>query len=202
MDDGAARHNMDNSSGELSDATNVVKTEKEHDARNHSVAYSRRGSVTAAEKARRNVNAKLANPLAGYSHAELEEQGTAYAQKYLAGDADEEDIRAFAKGAVLAQDPSKYDMIHGTTPQEIEILKKEFTNRWSQPWRMYLVIILCSVCAAVQGMGKSETPSLRAGAAYSSPSLTMPQMRRWSTVLRSSTPFNLASPAQALAPLG
>lgn len=129
---------------------------EEHDARNHSAIPSRgQVSMTAAEKARRNVNAKLANPLAGYSHAELEEQGAAYARKYEIGDSD--DIRAFRKGACLAQEPSKYKSVQGLDESELAVLKKEFTNRWSQPARMYLVIVLCSTCAAVQGMGKYRT---------------------------------------------
>ncbi len=127
--------------------------QEEHDARNHAVIPARsQVSMTAAEKARRNVNAKLANPLAGYSHSELEEQGAAYAKKYQIGD--EDDIRAFRKGACLAQDPAKYGSVQGLDGKELGVLEKEFTNRWSQPTRMYLVIVLCSTCAAVQGMGK------------------------------------------------
>ena len=71
--------------------------------------------------------------------------------KYQIGD--KEDIRAFQKGAVLAQDPTKYTSVEGLTAEELAILEKEFTNRWSQPKLMYIVIILCSMCAAVQGMG-------------------------------------------------
>jgi hypothetical protein len=40
---------------------------------------------------RRNLNAKLSNPLAGYTHAELARQGEAYCQQH--GITDEEDIR-------------------------------------------------------------------------------------------------------------
>lgn len=57
-------------------------------------------------------------------------------------------------GAILAQRPEKYAEVPGLTPQELEILKKEFAHRWRQPWTMYLVIVLCSLSAAVQGMGK------------------------------------------------
>jgi hypothetical protein len=32
------------------------------------------------------------------------------------------------------------------------VLDKEYTNKWSQPFILYLVIVLCSTCAAVQGM--------------------------------------------------
>ncbi|MCJ1304815.1 hypothetical protein MMC08_007628 [Hypocenomyce scalaris] len=150
------RNNRDSSSGAegFDGKTQLALEEQEHDALNHSVTHFKRtGSMSAAEKTRRNVNAKLANPLAGYSHAELEEQGAAYARKYQIGD--DEDIRAFQKGACLAQDPSKYDTIEGLDGKELEVLRKEFTNRWSQPTLMYVVIVLCSTCAAVQGMDEA-----------------------------------------------
>jgi hypothetical protein len=57
----------------------------------------------------------------------------------------------------LAQDPEAYDKVEGLTDEELEVLRREFTNKWSQPKLMYLVIILCSACAAVQGMGKSSS---------------------------------------------
>ena len=59
-----------------------------------------------------------------------------------------EDFRAFELGAVLAQNPKAYERVQGLTPEELEVLKKEFTHRWSQPKLLYLVIILCSTCAA------------------------------------------------------
>lgn len=104
------------------------------------------------------LSAKLANPLAGKTHAELEDMGARYAKQHQLGE--EDDIRAFQKGACLAQDPEKFSDVTGLTAQELDILGKEFTNRWSQPKLLYLVIVLCSTCAAVQGMGE-EGPSLR-----------------------------------------
>ncbi|MCJ1381775.1 hypothetical protein MMC17_004886 [Xylographa soralifera] len=126
----------------------------ERDDRIHSISHPRRsGSMTAAERARRNANAKLANPLAGYSQAELKAMGAAFAKKYRIGE--EEDARAFELGACLAQNPINYNTIQGLDPDEIEVLKREFTNRWSQPKLLYLVIVLCSTCAAVQGMDET-----------------------------------------------
>jgi len=113
-----------------------------------------RGSMTstAAERARRNLNMKLANPLDGYSFAELQGLGRDYAKMHAIGEP--EDIRAFELGAVLAQAPDKYEVIRDhATPEEMTVLEKEFANRWSQPTLMYVVIVLCSTCAAVQGMG-------------------------------------------------
>ena len=121
------------------------------DDRNHSIADSQRISVSAAERARRNLNAKLANPLAGLSHQNIRGLGSDFASKYRIGNA--EDVRAFEIGACLAQNPEAWETVEGLSDEETEILRKEFTNRWSQPRLMYIVIALCSLCAAVQGMG-------------------------------------------------
>ena len=128
-------------------------THVEQDARNHSVSESRRESAIAQEKLRSNVNAKLANPLAYETPQGLRRKGRAYAKKHFLGD--EEDIRAFELGAVLAQDPAKWDKVDGLTLEERAVLEKEMKSRWSQPKLMYLVIVLCSTCAAVQGMDET-----------------------------------------------
>jgi hypothetical protein len=115
-----------------------------------------RGSISsnAAERARRNLNMKLANPLDGYTFAELQGLGRDYAKMHAIGEP--EDIRAFELGAVLAQDPEKYDAIREhCSEEEMTVLDKEFSNRWSQPKLLYLVIVLCSTCAAVQGMDET-----------------------------------------------
>ncbi|KAL8829953.1 MAG: hypothetical protein Q9191_001708 [Dirinaria sp. TL-2023a] len=128
--------------------------EREHDELNHAADYStRQASMSAADRLRRNINAKLANPLARLSHATLMDKGAKYAAEHQIGG--KEDIRAFQMGACLAQDPSKYDTVQGLTPEELRVLRNEVTNRWSQPKLMYIVIILCSTCAAVQGMDEA-----------------------------------------------
>jgi hypothetical protein len=125
----------------------------EHDELNHVGEHiTRQGSMSAAERARRNINAKLANPLARITHTALMDMGKNYALKHQIGG--KEDIRAFQMGACLAQAPSKYSSVEGLTQEELAILHKEYTNRWSQPKLMYIVILLCSTCAAVQGMGR------------------------------------------------
>ena len=150
-----AQQGIDSASSASSDAK-IREHPPEHDERNHTaVPGGEEGVQNVAERARRNVNAVLANPLAGKSHAQLEAMGAEYARKHQMGD--EEDIRAFQKGACLAQDPTKHDSVAGLTEPEREVLRKEFINRWYQPRLLYLVIILCSTCAAVQGMGELST---------------------------------------------
>ena len=125
--------------------------------RSESISRARRsrGSVagTAADRARRNINMKINNPLDEYTESELRIMGSDYAKMH--GIVEEEDIRAFELGAVLAQEAQKFERIGDQiSPQEMAVLAKEYKNRWSQPAILYLVIILCSTCAAVQGMGE------------------------------------------------
>jgi Na+/melibiose symporter-like transporter len=105
------------------------------------------------DQLRANINAKIANPLAGFTHAELATKGEEYVRKYQIGD--EEDIRAFRLGAILAQDPNMHDTVDGISAEESEALSREISHKWSQPRLLYLVIVLCSTCAAVQGMDET-----------------------------------------------
>ena len=108
---------------------------------------------SAAERARRHLNAKLANPLQDYSYSELRRMGRAYAYEHAL--AEKDDVRALEIGAMLAREPENITHVQrlGVTDEEYAVLEKELTHRWSQPWTLYLVIVLCSMCAAVQGMG-------------------------------------------------
>lgn len=120
------------------------------------VPQPQRTAGNAAERARRNLNAKLSNPLAGFSHTELRKQGRVFALSHEIGD--DEDIRAFELGAILAQAPERFPRIDALSPREKAVLRHEVEHKWSQPWKMYIVIALCSLSAAVQGMGMSIIP--------------------------------------------
>ena len=124
--------------------------------------------ASAAERARRHLNAKLANPLAGYTYPELRRMGRAYAHEHGLG-TEPDDVRALEVGAMLAADPENIDGVRDTMramddvrdldDAEYDILCRELRDRWSQPRLLYLVIVLCSTCAAVQGMGEfSQLP--------------------------------------------
>ncbi|KAJ5080918.1 hypothetical protein N7456_013628 [Penicillium angulare] len=117
------------------------------------VPQPQRTAGNAAERARRNLNAKLSNPLAGFSHTELRKQGRVFALSHEIGD--DEDIRAFELGAILAQAPERFPRIDALSPREKAVLRHEVEHKWSQPWKMYIVIALCSLSAAVQGMDET-----------------------------------------------
>lgn len=107
----------------------------------------------AAEYERKKANAMLANPLRGLSHAQLRKMGKNYALEHAL--VEPEDFRAFELGAILAQNPKAWDRCPDLRDEEKEILRKEIESRWSQPRLLYLVIVLCSTCAAVQGMDET-----------------------------------------------
>lgn len=125
---------------------------------NHGVpvqAGDRKVSVSSAvDYDRQNINAKISNPLGGLSERELRTMGSDYAKLHAIVEAD--DIRAFELGAILAQKPADYARIRDyVSDEEYGVLEKEFSSRWAQPKLLYLVIVLCSTCAAVQGMDET-----------------------------------------------
>jgi hypothetical protein len=95
-----------------------------------------------------NVNAKLANPLAGLSHEQLMESGAEFARTHGLEHLEEE----FKKGALAAQDPLAFENIPYFTEDDKNIFRRELTHRWDHPITLYYLVILCSVAAAVQGV--------------------------------------------------
>lgn len=97
------------------------------------------------------TNAKLANPLYGIQPEELEEMGAQYARDHGM----EADVTAFRKGAVLAQDPLNFENMDILDDEDLVILRREYTHKWSHPSTLYHMVVMCSVAAAVQGMDES-----------------------------------------------
>jgi hypothetical protein len=95
-----------------------------------------------------NINAKLANPLAGLSQEQLMNDGAEFARTHDLGHL--EDL--FRKGALAAQDPLAFEGISHFTEDEKAIFRREITHRWDHPPTLYYLVILCSVAAAVQGV--------------------------------------------------
>ncbi|KAF8583463.1 hypothetical protein K439DRAFT_1647212 [Ramaria rubella] len=97
------------------------------------------------------VNVRLVNPLAGFTHEQLAAQGEQFSKHYGLGDHWE----AFAKGAVVAQDSTAFNSLPILTEEDKEVLRMELTHKWRQPRELYYLVIACSMAAAVQGMDQS-----------------------------------------------
>ncbi|APA07525.1 hypothetical protein sscle_03g022950 [Sclerotinia sclerotiorum 1980 UF-70] len=99
------------------------------------------------------INRNLNDPLASYNEDDLEVLAENYARTHALNDPI--DIFAFKAGALLAKDPDSLRARAQLSATEINFLDKEKTNKWSQPMLFLKVILLCSVCAAVQGVDES-----------------------------------------------
>ncbi|KFY10007.1 hypothetical protein V491_07843 [Pseudogymnoascus sp. VKM F-3775] len=106
-----------------------------------------------AERTRRKLNLKLANPLGNIPVKKVGDMGEQYCREFALGEA--EDVRAFRLGAMIAKDPNRFREIEGLTEDEIKVFSDELEHKWRQPKKLYLVILLCSLCAAVQGMDET-----------------------------------------------
>ena len=58
----------------------------------------------------------------------------------------------FCKGALVAQNPRGALELDVLSEEDKYYLEREHTHKWSQPKTLYYLVIMCSLCAAVQGM--------------------------------------------------
>jgi hypothetical protein len=91
---------------------------------------------------------KLENPLEGLTIRELRERGRNYALNNGMGDM----VDLFEAGAVVAADPNNFETMDIPTEYK-DALRIEVTHKWKQPKALWHLVVMCSVAAAVQGMG-------------------------------------------------
>lgn len=89
------------------------------------------------------------NILSQYSEAQVMQMGRNYALKHNL------DPELFGRAAVLARTPDAYEDMELLTAQEKAGLHKEATKKWHVPSKLFQVIALGSMAAAVQGMDES-----------------------------------------------
>ena len=66
---------------------------------------------------------------------------------------------AFRKGAMLArvyQRPNGFEYVDSVSEEEKEVLRREISKRWSQPFMLYFLVVLCAGSAIVQGMDQTS----------------------------------------------
>lgn len=100
------------------------------------------------------VSALLRNPLAGVSEEEVLRDVDAFIDEKGLADSRE----AFRKGALLArvnQRPNGFESIAALTEEDKQILRHEVEHRWSQPFMLYFLVVLCAGSAIVQGMDQT-----------------------------------------------
>ncbi|KAF8915551.1 hypothetical protein CPB85DRAFT_1374998 [Mucidula mucida] len=94
-----------------------------------------------------NVNARIQNPLHGIPQDVLMSQ----VEQFTKEKGFEEHVDIFKKGAIIAQNPSKFEELPLLEEEDRQILRNEITHKWRQPRDLYLTVVICSLSAAVQG---------------------------------------------------
>lgn len=119
-------------------------TTRHHENASHFASQPRQASVAA----------KLRNPLAGLSENDVIADVDAWCtEKGLSEHQD-----AFRKGALIArvgQREDGFEYVNQLNPEEKDILRHETTHRWSQPFQLYFLVVLCAGSAIVQGMDQT-----------------------------------------------
>jgi hypothetical protein len=87
-----------------------------------------------------NINAVLANPLAGLSYEQLMADGDNFAKSHGLEDLGE----LFQKGALVAQNPLAFNDLPLLTLEDKEALQEEVDHKWRHPKMLYYLVILCS----------------------------------------------------------
>jgi sugar porter (SP) family MFS transporter len=99
------------------------------------------------------VVAQLTNPLTGMDEKDVLVDVEAWTRDRGLGD----EIDTFRRGALLARvinTPGAFE--HMDLPDdEREALRREQTHRWSQPFMLYFLVVLCAGSAIVQGMDQT-----------------------------------------------
>ncbi|GLA30379.1 hypothetical protein ACMYSQ_001633 [Aspergillus niger] len=106
------------------------------------------------------LNAVFENPLAGVPREQLLNDVERFCRQYGL----EAHLDDFRKGALISQNPQGALDLPDLTEADKEILRREQTHKWSQPWQLYFMASMCSLAAAVQGM--DETVNNGAQAIY------------------------------------
>ncbi|RYP68019.1 hypothetical protein DL771_006942 [Monosporascus sp. 5C6A] len=99
------------------------------------------------------ASVKLENPFHGLTPEELGRRGGEFCARH--GIEGEDDVRAFRLSAMITGDMNRYGAVAGLTAREREGLDREFTHKWRNSSTLYAVIVICSLCAAVQGVDKT-----------------------------------------------
>lgn len=109
---------------------------------------------TGVQHRQASVAAKLRNPLAGLS----EQQVLADVETWCTEKGLQSELEAFRKGALIArvgQREDGFEYVDALSVEEKDMLRHEINHRWSQPFMLYFLVVLCAGSAIVQGMDQT-----------------------------------------------
>ncbi|ORY23921.1 and other transporter-domain-containing protein [Naematelia encephala] len=94
-----------------------------------------------------NVSAKIQNPLFGIP----KEQLFADVDSFCQAEGFTEHTELFRKGALLAQNPGRFEGYSELDEVDKTVIRREKTHKWAQPRALIFTVVLASIGAAVQG---------------------------------------------------
>lgn len=115
---------------------------------------NRRVSQAASVNRSKSISQKLRNPLAGLS----EQQVLADVDQWCIDHGLTEHQEVFRKGALIArvgQRDDGFEYVSQLSEEEKGWLRHEVSHRWSQPFMLYFLVVLCAGSAIVQGMDQT-----------------------------------------------
>lgn len=87
------------------------------------------------------LSAAFENPLAGIEKHQLMKNVEDFCKDHNLM----EFVEDFKKGALVAQNPGDWRNMAELSEEERLVLERETTHRWSQPWMLYWLVVMCSV---------------------------------------------------------
>ncbi|KAJ2969943.1 hypothetical protein NQ176_g8414 [Zarea fungicola] len=113
--------------------------------------FEEKGTTHAEEVVeQRDLESRIRNPLDGIPRDELMRN----VHEFATARGLTEHMAILRKGALVAQNPDDFDLIDGDEKldeEELRVLRREKTNKWDMPSRLFWTIAMCSIGAAVQG---------------------------------------------------
>lgn len=79
------------------------------------------------------------------------EQTAENARQYAETNGLSEHAELFARAALVARDPQRFEMVPGIPEDELNALKYERDHKWHGPFMLWYAVSLCAVGAATQG---------------------------------------------------
>lgn len=127
--------------------------EVKHETPPNEVNYTERRRSTIGDT-KVNHAAKLRNPLVGMS----DEDVLADVENFVEERGLTEHRDVFRKGALLAchnEREDAFEDLDAISEEEKSYLRREITHKWSQPFTLYFLVVLCAGSAIVQGLDQA-----------------------------------------------
>lgn len=94
-----------------------------------------RGIFDIEERSVNKLSTVFQNPLADVPRERLLEDVEKFCKQFDL----EEHVETFKKGALISQNPSRAQDLAELSEEEKAVLRREHTNKWSQPWQLYFM---------------------------------------------------------------